>query len=945
MPIRNTLCRHAARPQPLLAALLTGALLAASGLQAAPGGGEASRFHDDARSRLARNDAAGAIVQAQNALQKEPGLLAAQVLLGQALLKDGQAAAAEAQFEKALQKGARLEDVALSYGQALMMFGNSEKLLQRIPADGLPPTLRAEVLAMRATAHADLGDMPAAFRAVQQARAADIRSLSPLRAEIDLSLRQRDGARARQALAAALAMAPGDAQLLHLQGAMLQGSGDASAALAAFARALAADPQLVDAMIARASLLIDLQRFDEAMADLQRAAALTRREPRVAYLKSLVLAARGDAAGSRAQLEEVTRLVDALPEAFIARQPPLLMLGSLASQATGRSERARVLLELYVLRLPGEPAGRKLLANLYLAAGNSARVADLLEPLLRAGDPDPQVFTTLAAMRMQQGRFREAAEALEAAARAGGATPGLTAQIGFARIGNQQSEQGLALLRQAFEQNPGQLPVGTALATLLLRRGDAAGALRLAEALVRQRPDEPAAHNLLGVVRAANRQPEAARSAYNRALALAPALLPAQLNLARLDAAEGRVDAARRRLGDLLRKDGGQVQALTELGRLERAAGRLAEARPLLEKAHKLAPADQAAGTELLALYQQLGDAPAALRVAKQLAQARPDDPALLEALDRAHHAVGERAQAWAAFAKLARQAGGDAERLVAVGALQLFAGDGGGAAASAEKALSVRPGHLAAATLQVEAELAAGALERAEALQAAFARRTGNGAEARRLAGDIAMRRGQPGVALAAYRAGFERAPSSALALRAFAAAFKAGQGAEGVSLIEAWLRRQPDDLAARAALAEGSLRLDRLPAAKAAYELLLAREPGNANAANNLAQVLLRQNDERALPMAERAVSLAPDNPDALDTLGWLRARSGALDVGVKTLREARQRAPESRDIRYHLAWALHRSGQRDAARSELAAALGGRGPFDSEAEARHLRRELGV
>ncbi|MCK6396692.1 MAG: hypothetical protein L6Q67_23820, partial [Zoogloea sp.] len=196
------------RPQPLLAALLAGALLAASGLHAAPGS-EASRFHDDARGRLARNDAAGAIVQAQNALQKEPGLLAAQVLLGQALLKDGQAAAAEAQFEKALQKGARLEDVALPYGQALMMFGNSEKLLQRIPADGLPSTLRAEVLAMRATAHADLGDMPAAFRAVQQARAADARSLSPLRAEIDLSLRQRDGARARQALAAALAIAPG----------------------------------------------------------------------------------------------------------------------------------------------------------------------------------------------------------------------------------------------------------------------------------------------------------------------------------------------------------------------------------------------------------------------------------------------------------------------------------------------------------------------------------------------------------------------------------------------------------------------------------------------------------------------------------------------------------------------------------------------------------------
>jgi hypothetical protein len=78
----------------------------------------------------------------------------------------------------------------------------------------------------------------------------------------------------------------------------------------------------------------------------------------------------------------------------------------------------------------------------------------------------------------------------------------------------------------------------------------------------------------------------------------------------------------------------------------------------------------------------------------------------------------------------------------------------------------------------------------------------------------------------------------------------------------------------------------------------------------------------------MAERAVAWPRTAPTP--STPWAGCgRSGALDVGVKTLREARQRAPESREIRYHLAWALHRSGQRDAARSELAAALGGRGP----------------
>lgn len=54
---------------------------------------------------------------------------------------------------------------------------------------------------------------------------------------------------------------------------------------------------------------------------------------------------------------------------------------------------------------------------------------------------------------------------------------------------------------------------------------------------------------------------------------------------------------------------------------------------------------------------------------------------------------------------------------------------------------------------------------------------------------------------------------------------------------------------------------------------------------------------------------------------------------------------RAPDSRDIRYHLAWVLHRSGKKDEARSELAGALKGTGEFESEADAQALRRELGV
>lgn len=933
-------------PRRLIAGLVLGAVLAASGAHAARGDSvQAARYHEDAVARLARNDVAGAIIQARNAVQQDSGLLAAHLLLGKALLRDGQAAAAEAEFEIALRMGASMAEVAQPYGTALMMFGNSEKLLARIKPDGLAPAARAEVLAMRATAHADQGDTKAAWRAVDEAKAADPRSLAPLRAEIDLALRTRDTPRARKALDAAAALAPRDAQLLHLQGVLQQSAGNVSGALDYFAQALKADPRLLDSMVARASLLIDLQRLDEAMPDLERAAALSQREPRVAYLKSLIFAARGDTRASRGQLEEVTRLVDALPETFLASQPPLLMLGGLASQATGRLERARALLELYLLRLPDDPAGRKLLAGIYLASGDTARVGDLLEPMLRSGDADPQVLTTLAALRMQQRRYRDAAEALERAARLTGGDPGITAQMGFARLAGQQADLGLAALRSAFDKEPAQLKVAAALVTLYLRRDDLRNATVVADTLLRRLPGDAAAHNLSGAVKAAAHRRVDARSAYLKALALQPGLVPARLNLARLDVAEGRLDEARQRLAALLREAPGNVQALTEMAGLESHAGRPAAALPLLEKAQALMPGDTASGLALLAVHQRLGQPGAALGLAQKLVLVRPDDPTVLEALGRAHLAVGEGTQARAAFANLARMVGPEPRHLVAVGQLQLAAGAANDAGASAEKALAAKPGFPPALTLQVEAEILAGNLPRAEALQRQLTARGGSGVDALRLGGDIALARQRAGEAMRLYQAAFDKAPSTALALRSFNAAFQAGEGGRGVTVLEGWLRRQPDALQARAALAEGYLRLGQLAQARGAYEALLTRDPQNATATNNLAQVLMRLNDAGALPMAERAARLAPADANALDTLGWLQARSGALDVSLKTLREARLRAPESRDVRYHLAWVLHRTGRRDEARNELAAALSARGAFESQAEAEVLRRELGV
>ncbi len=78
------------------------ALLAGTGT--GTGGGahaadsKASKFYEDALVRFEKKDMGGAIIQLKNALQIDKNMLPVQVLLGKALLKNGDAVAAEVAF-------------------------------------------------------------------------------------------------------------------------------------------------------------------------------------------------------------------------------------------------------------------------------------------------------------------------------------------------------------------------------------------------------------------------------------------------------------------------------------------------------------------------------------------------------------------------------------------------------------------------------------------------------------------------------------------------------------------------------------------------------------------------------------------------------------------------------------------------------------------------------
>ena len=158
LPRLVRLVRHRAagrRAQALSWAFVGAALclLGTPDANAAPDG-KAASYYEDALSRYERQDIEGAIIQLKNALQIDKRMLPVQVLLGKALLANGQAVAAEVAFNDALNLGVNRAEVVLPLAQAVVAQGKQALVLDqaRFGVAGLPPGVQVQMLLLRSAA-------------------------------------------------------------------------------------------------------------------------------------------------------------------------------------------------------------------------------------------------------------------------------------------------------------------------------------------------------------------------------------------------------------------------------------------------------------------------------------------------------------------------------------------------------------------------------------------------------------------------------------------------------------------------------------------------------------------------------------------------------------------------------------------------------------------------
>ena len=890
-----------------------------------------------AKDYVARNDIQAAVIQLKNALQKEPDLAEARFLLGKLLLESGDAAGAEKELREAASLQYDQEQVIPLWARALVLTGEHRKVVDELATIQISnPRGKAELMTAVGESQLALKNSTGAREAFAAALAADPKYVPALRGEARLAASSRDLKQAAEKVDAALAIAPSDWQSLELKADLLTATNQREQALAAYRKTTEARPDAVRAHAAIVSLLVGQKKIDEAAKQVAEMKRVAPAHPETQYLQAWLAYIQKDYAAARTAIQQHLSKGPENPRG-------LLLAGAIEYELQSYVQ-AENYLSRVLAHAPRNAFAWRLLIGSYVRRGQAARALEKLQPILSQIQNDPGMLSLAGEVMMMNGEAKQASEYFAKAAKLDPKNTRSQTGLALSHLAQGEAETGFRELEQAASTGS-DIRADLALIAAHVRQREFDKALAAVNRLQKKQPGSPIPFNVRGGVLLAKGDRAAARREFERALEVDAGYFPAVAQLARLDFAEKKPDAARQRLEALLAKDPRNLQALLALAELSaRVGAKPEEIVSLLQKAVSAHPADPAPRLALIGYYVRAKDFKNAMLASQQAMAAIPDRPDILVAAGQAHEAGGELNQAISIYRKLAALEPKSPVPYLRMAEAQFAAKKMDDAIENLRKALDLKPDLMEARQGLARVYLESGRVTEAIAIAREVQKDRPKEPIGYALEGDIHASQKKWTEAANAYRNGLKQGDSTDLAVRLYAVLTASPDGAKSASdFADTWLKNHPKDQTFRLKLAETALATRQWGTAVQHYRKLLEAAPKNAVILNNLAWVESQVKDPKALEHAEEANRLAPDHPAIMDTLGTMLVDTGQTARGLELLQKAVAQAPQAPGIRLNYAKALIKAGQKDAARKELdeLAKLGDK--FPAQAEVAQLRKGL--
>ncbi len=895
----------------------------------------ATEYLKNAKRYLADGEPTAATIELKNALKSDAENAEARWLLGKIYYDLDDMPSADKELRRAKQLGVPVEQVLPLLAQAFLKQGKFDEL-QALSTGSLAGEPLATLLAAQGLGKLAQGEVAEAGELIDRSVGEAPNLAYAQMAKVHLLQVGGDAALVRVQLDVVFALDPNYLPALSLLGDLELQRNKLEAAEQAYTRAIDVDSSSAEEFanrLKRTLVLIALQHYDAAQVDATYLLARAPKHPSAHYVQGLIYF----------QQKKVAEAKEAFDQALPAKEryPQIVYYLAVLHLLEGGREQATAYASEFYGVAPGNIAGRKLLATIRLDEREYVQVEELLRPVLALGQNDAGAMNLLANALLRQGKTDEAIDLLSEVAELEPDSPTAQMRLGAGMLaGGEQT--GVEHIESALRLNPDYQQGEILLVLNYLRQNALDKALKAAEAYRDRQTETATPYNLLGRVYMTARRESNAREAFQKARELAPGDPFACQSLALFAMQEKQYSVAEGYYEEILEQHADYLPALLKLAALKQLEGDEGAVIGYLERAMEANPAAYQPRLVLARLY---------------LSKGRPEKVAVvLNGLDGG---------------------GENAEVLHVAGLAQLAEEDYHSAQVSFENLLQLKPDAAAGHYLLARAyegvgrhELVESGLRKAITLapeyiepRVALARLSLKKKDTETFEEQLAqletlapqspviwslqlarakLKSDKPGE-LAIYEKAFKQQPSTSTILGLAGQKLSRGdaQGARG--LYQSWIDGNPEDVAARMALANMQIKEGNTALAIAQYQSVLGYEANNLVALNNLAWFLRDSNVRQALEYAQRAVEIDGESAAIQDTLAMALLADGQLKEAKNAIARALGKTPDNASMRYHRVRINLALDQKSSASSELKRLLKNEQQFLERGEAEALMKQL--
>lgn len=915
--------------------LMAAIALAATGLAGCSTESDAG-YIADALEYQQKGDNKAAVIQLKNALQKNPENAEARYRLGEIYNDMEDPQSAEKELRRALSLNHDPAKVWPPLGRALLAMGRFQSILDETSNVASANTDGA-FLSLRGNAFLGLEKSTEAKEAFSAALKSNASEPAALVGLARLSLLDRDTEGGLRLSQQAVDANRNNAEVWLFHAEMLRSLRRLDEALSAYNEALKIRSSFLSAHIGRAMLHIEAKRYAEARADISAARKVKPGALQIHYAQALVDFNEGK---HQAALDSLQQVLRAMPN-----HAPSILLAGAVEYALGSTQQAELHLKTYLDRYPGNTYARKLLALALIKNGHPDQAINALKPELknaRKAD-DTQLLAIAGEAYMKTKEYDKASEYLEKAAGLAPEAAMIRTALGRSKLAEGESDAAVKELEAAIQLEPKSKEPGILLVLTHIARKEFDKAFTAIEAMEKSSSGDPMVHNLKGTIYVGKSDLESARRSFEKALSLQPNFFPAVQNLAQLDLRQNKPAVAKKRLEDLLKIDPNNVLAMHALASLAASQGKQDESIALMERAYNVKPEAVKPALLLGAQYLRAGLVNKALVHAKNMQVQHANNVDALDLLAQAHIANKDYASAIDAYTRILALDPKLAPAYFRMANVHFKANNIDASVGALKKALSIQPDYLDAQLVLATLEARRGKHSEAHGIAKKLQDNSATSASGFALEGDLLAAQKKPEQAHRAYEKAFKIKPTGPTMIKIHQVLVQLGKEGEADANLMQWLSKQPADVRTRSYFAQRKLEKKQFKSAIEQLEIIVKSEPSNPIVLNNIAHAYHQEKDPRALDFAERAYARAPNSADVMDTLAWILLDRGDTKRSVSLLQNAATISPQSLDIRYHLAVAMLKAGNRNGARDELNAVVSSGKPFASITEAKALLSKL--